>query len=173
MLADTTSSLLEINGTFFAEVIVFLVMLLLLGKYVYPSIIKAATERQNQVEAALKAAEEAKADVAKSLDEAKKELASAKDGAREITERAKREAATDADETRKKAQAEAQAQLVLAREEIAAERDKAMQQLRAEVGNLVVSAAGQVLGQSIDATAHRKLIDDSLAKVGPEEGSKN
>jgi F-type H+-transporting ATPase subunit b len=173
MLADTTSSLLEINGTFFAEVIVFLVMLAILAKWVYPVIIKVATERQNQVEAALKAAEEAKTDVAKSLEEAKKELASAKDGAREIMERAKREAATDADETRKKSQAEAQAQLVRAREEIAAERDKAMQQLRAEVGNLVVSAAGQVLGQSIDASAHRKLIDDSLAKVGAEEGSKN
>ena len=173
MLADTTSSLLEINGTFFAEVIVFLVMLAILAKWVYPVIIKAATERQNQVEAALKAAEQAKADVAKSLEEAKKELASAKDGAREILDRAKREAASDADETRKKSQAEAQAQLVRAREEIAAERDKAMQQLRAEVGNLVVSAAGQVLGQSIDAGAHRKLIDDSLAKVGAEESSKN
>jgi F-type H+-transporting ATPase subunit b len=173
MLADTTAGLLEINGTFFAEVIVFVVMLLLLGKYVYPSIIKAATERQNQVEAALKAAEDAKVDVAKSLEEAKKELASAKDGAREIIDRAKREAATDADETRKKTQAEAQAQLARAREEIAAERDKAMQQLRAEVGNLVVSAAGRVLGESIDATAHRKLIDDSLAKVAAEEGSKN
>jgi F-type H+-transporting ATPase subunit b len=173
MLADTTSSLLEINGTFFAEVIVFLVMLAILAKWVYPAIIKAATERQNQVEAALKAAEEAKADVAKSLAEAKQELASAKDGAREILDRAKREAATDADETRKKSQAEAQAQLERARDEIAAERDKAMQQLRAEVGNLVVTAAGRVLGQSIDAGAHRKLIDDSLAKVGPEEGSKN
>jgi len=173
MLADTTSSLLEINGTFFAEVIVFLVMLAVLAKWVYPGIIKVATERQNQVEAALKAAEDAKADVAKSLEEAKHELASAKESAREIIERSKREAAVDADETRKKSQAEAQAQLVLAREEIAAERDKAMQQLRAEVGNLVVSAAGRVLGQSIDATAHRKLIDDSLAKVGPEEGSKN
>jgi|SRR5580704_5551586 F-type H+-transporting ATPase subunit b len=173
MLADTTSSLLEINGTFFAEVIVFLVMLALLAKYVYPAIIKAATERQNQVEAALKAAEDAKADVAKSMDEAKSELAAAKESAREIIERSKREAATEADETRKKSQAEAQAQLTRARDEIAAERDKAMQQLRAEVGNLVVTAAGRVLGQSIDATAHRKLIDDSLAKVGPEEGSKN
>lgn len=173
MLADTTSSLLEINGTFFAEVIVFLVMLALLAKYVYPAIIKAATERQNQVEAALKAAEDAKAGVANSLDEAKKELAGAKESAREIIERAKREAATEADETRKKSQAEAQAQLTHASDEIAAERDKAMQQLRAEVGNLVVTAAGRVLGQSIDATAHRKLIDDSLAKVGPEEGNKN
>jgi F-type H+-transporting ATPase subunit b len=173
MLADTSSSLLEINGTFFAEVIVFLVMLAVLAKWVYPAIIKAATERQNQVEAALKAAEEAKADVAKSLEEAKKELASAKDGAREIIDRAKREAATDADETRRKTQAEAQAQLDRAREEIVAERDKAMQQLRAEVGNLVVSAAGRVLGESIDATAHRKLIDDSLAKGAAEEGNRN
>jgi F-type H+-transporting ATPase subunit b len=173
MLADTTSSLLEINGTFFAEVIVFLVMLALMAKFVYPAIIKAATERQDQVEAALKAAEQSKVDVAKSLEEAKKELASAKDGAREILDRAKREAAADADETRKKAQAESQAQLVRAREEIEAERDKAMQQLRAEVGNLVVSAAGKVLGQSIDAGAHRKLIDESLAKVGAEETGKN
>ena len=173
MLADTTSSLLEINGTFVVELLAFVVMVAALGKWVYPGIIKAATERQNQVEEALKAAELAKADVATSLADAKKELASARDSAREILDRAKREAATDADETRKKAQAESQAQLVRAREEIEAERDKAMQQLRAEVGNLVVSAAGRVLGHSIDATAHRQLIDESLAKVGADEVSKN
>jgi F-type H+-transporting ATPase subunit b len=51
------------------------------------------------------------------------------------------------------------------REEIAAERDRALRELRAHVGALVVAAAGRVLGESVDADAHRRLIDSSVAQI--------
>jgi F0F1-type ATP synthase membrane subunit b/b' len=52
-----------------------------------------------------------------------------------------------------------------ARADIAAERDRALRELRTQVGALVVAAAARVLGDAMDAEAHRKLIEHSLQSL--------
>ena len=54
----------------------------------------------------------------------------------------------------------------------ARERDRAIQEIRAEMSTLVIAATQQVLGEVIDADAHRKLIDKALKKVGDSSASK-
>jgi len=171
VLAD--SSLLEINGTFLVEVLAFLLMLAVMAKWVFPPVMAAAEARQNQIEETLKTAERTRDETTTALAEAKQELDAARLQAREVIDRAKRETAIEVDELRRKTQLDAQEQLQRAREEITAERDRVMQDLRREVGALVVAAAGHVLGESIDAAAHQRLIDESLAKVTATEGNHN
>jgi F-type H+-transporting ATPase subunit b len=159
------ASLLEINVTFVVEVIAFVAMLLVLGRWVYPRVIAAAEARQNQIARALEEAERSRRDAAAAVEEIAKEIADARVQARDILDRAHKAAVVEAEELARKGRQDVEAQLARARAEIASERDKAIQEVRAQVGTLVVAAASKVLGQAIDRSAHSRLIEESLAQV--------
>jgi F-type H+-transporting ATPase subunit b len=169
MLAD--SSLLTPNGTFFAELVAFILMILILGRYAYPRIMKAATEREDKIEAGLKAAAESQEALANAHVQVEATLEEARTQARDILNRAHREATGDAAEVLAKARADGEALIERARTEIAGERDRAIQDLRSEVANMVVSASQRVLGSAIDAKSHQRLIDEALQKVGESPGA--
>ena len=147
-------------------------MILILGKYAYPRIIKAATEREDKIEAGLEAAAESEERLSKVQVQVEQTLEEARTQARDILNRAHQEATADTAEVLAKARADAEALIERARTEIAGERDRAIQDLRTEVANLVVAASERVLGAAIDAKAHQRLIDESLQKVGETAGAK-
>jgi F-type H+-transporting ATPase subunit b len=160
------AGLLTPNGTFFAELIAFILMILVLGRWVYPRIIAAATERESKIEAGLRMAQEAEERLAKVQEQVEKTLEEARAQAREILNRSHQGATADAVEVLNKAKADAEALIERARGEIGAERDRAIQDLRAEVATMVVEATQIVLGAAIDAKSHERLIDEALQKVG-------
>jgi F-type H+-transporting ATPase subunit b len=168
MLAD--ASLLEINVTFFVEVIAFVAMLLILRRWVYPRIMAAAEARQNQIARALEEAERSRQDAAAALEDVSREVEDARAQARDLLDRARKAAVVETEELVRKGRKDAEAQLQRARAEITAERDRAIEEIRAQVGTLVVSAAGKVLGQAIDRSAHSRLIEESLAQVNSGNG---
>jgi F-type H+-transporting ATPase subunit b len=164
LMAD--AGLLDVNGTLIAEVVAFILMVLVLAKWVYPPIMRIATEREKKIEAGVRAAEDAQKRLLEVQEQVEKTLDEARSQARDIVGRAHREATVEAEEVRVKGRAEGEALVERARTEIAAERDRAGQELRTEVGNLVVDAASRVIGETIDRTAHQRLIDEALAQVG-------
>ncbi len=166
------AGLLTPNGTFFAELIAFILMILVLGRWVYPRIIKAATEREGKIEAGLRAAQEAEERLSKVQAQVDKTLEEARAQARDILSRSHGEATAEATEVIAKARTDAEALIERARGEIGGERDRAIQDLRAEVSSLVVAATQRLLGETIDAKAHQRLIDNALTKVGDNPASK-
>ena len=109
------AGLLTPNGTFFAELIAFILMILVLGRWVYPRIIAAATERESKIEAGLRAAQEAEERLAKVQEQVEKTLDEARAQAREILNRSHQGATADAAEVLNKAKAEAEALIERAR----------------------------------------------------------
>jgi F-type H+-transporting ATPase subunit b len=143
-----------------------------LGRWVYPRIIKAATEREGKIEAGLRAAQEAEDRLSKVQAQVEKTLEEARAQARDILSRSHGEATAEATEVIAKARTDAEALIERARGEIGGERDRAIQDLRAEVSSLVVAATQRLLGETIDAKAHQRLIDNALTKVGDNPASK-
>ncbi len=172
LVASPDAGLLTPNGTFFAELIAFVLMILILGRWVYPRVIKAATEREDKIEAGLRAAAESEQRLSTVQAQVEKTLEEARAQARDIIGRSHGEATADAAEVLTKAHGDAEALIERARTEIGGERDRAIQDLRAEVSSLVVAATQQLLGQTIDAKAHERLIDEALSKVGDGPASK-
>ena len=164
-LVPADAGLLDLNGTLFAELLAFLLMLYILARYAYPPIIRAAEARQKVIEEGLRAAEEAEKRLRAVQAEVEATLNEARAQAREVIARAHQEAAAEAEEVRQRGRRDAEAQVARAREEIAAERDRALLEVRAQISELVVEAAGRVLGQVIDARAHQRLIEEALAEV--------
>lgn len=165
-LADS-SGLLALNGTLIAELIAFGIMVLILARYAYPPIMRAAEARQKQIEDGVKAAQEAERRLQEVQREVEQTLAEARGQAREMINRAHQEAAAEAEELRNRGRQDAEAQAEKARGDIQAEKDRAVQELRAQVSALVVDAAGKVLGAAIDEKAHARLIEESLRQVSP------
>jgi F-type H+-transporting ATPase subunit b len=172
VIASQPAGLLTPNGTFFAELIAFILMILILGRWVYPRIIKAATEREGKIEAGLRAAQEAEERLSKVQAQVEQTLEEARSQARDILGRSHGEATAEATEVLAKARTDAEALIERARNEIGGERDRAIQDLRSEVSSLVVAATQRLLGETIDAKAHERLIDEALTKVGDNPASK-
>jgi F-type H+-transporting ATPase subunit b len=163
LVAD--AGLLDVNGTLIAEVIAFLLMILILAKWVYPPIMRVATEREQKIEAGVRAAAEAERRLQEVQDQVKETLDEARTHAREIVARAHRDAVIEAQDVLAKAKRDAEAIIEKARLDIGAERDRALQDLRNQVATLVVEATSKVLAESIDAKAHQRLIESALTKV--------
>jgi F-type H+-transporting ATPase subunit b len=159
------AGLLTVNGTLIAEIIVFLVMLGIMAKWVYPPVMRLAEQREKTIEAALRQAQEAETRLTEVRGEVERMLEDARAQAREVLARAHRDATAEAEEVRTKARRDAEAFLARAQNDIIAERDRALRELRSQIGTLVVAAAGKVIGDAIDAKAHEKLIERSLEAV--------
>jgi len=170
--ASQPAGLLTPNGTFVAELIAFILMILILGKYAYPRIIAAATDREKKIEAGLRAAQESEERLARVQEQVEKTLEEARAQAREILNRSHGEATTEAKEVIAKARSDAEALIERARTEIAGERDRAIQDLRNEVASLVVASTQRLLGDTLDAKAQRRLIDQALTKVADNPSPK-
>lgn len=169
-LAETQAGLLDLSLSFVVEVIVFVLMIAVLARYAYPWIIRAAEERQRAVAAELEAAEKARQDAEGRLKQAQAQLDEARGNAQEIIAGANRSAEQLRQELKQRAEEDAKRQIERARQEIDAERQKALDSVRQEVATLVVEATGRVVGETLDAQKHRKLIDRAIDEVGAGRG---
>jgi F-type H+-transporting ATPase subunit b len=165
-----TAGVIDINGTVIVELITFLVMMAILARYVYPQVVRLAEARQRQVVDQLKEAEKARAEAEARLKEAEAHLTEARRTAQAVIDAANKSAEQLRQERKQKAEEEARRLIESARKEIEAERLKAIQSVRSEVAGLVVSATEKVIGETLDMTKHKQLIEKAIAEVASGDG---
>jgi F-type H+-transporting ATPase subunit b len=160
-----TAGLLDLSLSFLAEVIAFIVMIAILARWVYPRIMTAAEARQRQVAEELAAAQRAREEAEQRLKDADAKLQEARAQASEVIEGANRLAEQLRADGRARAEEEAKRISENARRDIEAEREKALDSVRAQVADLVVAAAERVVGESLDLTRQRQLIERAIQEV--------
>ena len=164
--------LLDLTASFWVEVVAFVLMILILGRWVYPRVMQAAEARQRQVSEQLAAAERSREEAEQRLRDAEGQLQKARGQASEILEGANRSGEQLRADLRARADEEARRITENARREIDAERQKAVDSVRAEVADLVVAATEKVVGQSLDGRQHRQLIDKAITEVSSSGGGR-
>ena len=165
------AGLLDLSLSFLVEVIAFIAMILILGRWVYPRVMEAAEGRQRQIGEQLAAAERARLEAEQRLQDAGARLREARTQAAEIVENGNRSGEQLRAELRARAQEDTRRIVENAQRDIEAERQKAIDSVRGEVADLVVEATEKVVGQTLDDKRHRALIEQAIAQVG--EGSRN
>ena len=140
----------------------FLVIVAVLGKYVYPSLIKALDAKKDELEAAVRMERDAKAALDKAEAKAGDVISEARSSAEEIISAAKADASAQIEAARVKAAAQAERQLVESREELARDVNAARQTLKADTAKLVASATETILGEKLNTESDRALIGRSL-----------
>jgi len=157
-LTTLASNFLLPNATFIIEVIAFVIILLLLGKFVIPPINKAMTARQDAIRQQFADLDEAKAEADSAKDEFEAQIADARKEAARIREEAREQGASIIAEMRQQAQAEADRIVEHGKSQIEAERQQAVASLRAEVGSLATGLAGRIVGESLDDDARQSRV---------------
>jgi len=133
-------------------------------KYIWPPILNAIEERQQQIEEGLAAA-----------DKSQEKLVEAQSRADEIVNEARQQATGILDQAHARANEivadgkdagvkERERQLSAAKAEIEQEANKAREELRGQVSAIAISSAEKILNREIDGKAH----DDILGKLAQE-----
>ena len=161
----TASIFLLPNGTFFIELAVSIILILLIYKYVLPPINKAIEERQEKIRSSLEAADQARADAEAADDQRRAVLDEARHQAREIVATANRTA------EQVRIDAEARGQSVYDRKvgdadvEIGLARQRAVEEAASRMGEIVMEVVERVIGRELNADAHRDLIEEAVAAL--------
>ncbi|HKW73333.1 MAG TPA: F0F1 ATP synthase subunit B [Candidatus Dormibacteraeota bacterium] len=172
LVTEGTSGVIDINGTVVVELLTFLLMLVILARWVYPEIVKVAEGRQRAIAQQLHDAEQARAEAQARLQEAQDKLEDARKTAQQVIDAASKSAEQLRQELRQKAEDDAKRIGEAARKEIEAEREKTLQAVRAEVAGMVVIATEKVIGESLDDPRHRQLIERAIEEVSGGDGSR-
>lgn len=144
------------------QVIAFLILVLLLGKYVFPVFIKIVDKRQAAIEQSNKAAMDASKHAEKAQEEIAAMLKKARVEATSIVGTAKDEANDLLARAESKSKAQAQAIVSAAKADIQKEVVAAKKALHNETIDLVAAATEKVASTKINAQADEALIKDAL-----------
>lgn len=157
--------LLPATNELIAGIIAFAIVFFFIWRYAVPAINRALEQRQAAISGQIQDAEKAKAEAESLLADYKAHLAEARAEANRIVEEARSDAEQVRADTLAKAEEEAAQIRAKAREDASSEKDRALSEARAEVGDISVDLAGKIVGESLDANAHRELIDRYLADL--------
>lgn len=146
------------------QLINFAFLFILLKAFVYKPILKMLDERRERIREGLNAAERGREQAVEAERQAQEQIEAARREGQTIIQNAQQIAQRLQEEGRQQANQQAEALLERARSEIQLERDTAIAELRREFADLTISAAEKVIGQSLDRSAHQRLIEQALAE---------
>ncbi|GAA5082573.1 F0F1 ATP synthase subunit B [Lysobacter panacisoli] len=156
---------MNLNMTFFGQMITFALLIWFTMKFIWPPLNKAIEERQQKIAEGLAAAEQSQKNLAQAQQSVDAELRAARTKANEIIEQAHHRANQIVDQAKNDAVAEANRQKAAAEAEIAAASNRAREDLRKHVSTLAVTGAEKLLKREIDANAHKALLDELAAQL--------
>lgn len=148
-----------------AQLIGFAILLGAMRVIAYKPVLRMMDQRSERIREGLEAAERMKEEAAQADVAVQKRLEEARQEGQGLISQTQQIANRMQEEARQQAQAEGESLLARARNEIALERDEAIAQIRAEFADLTIAAAEKVIGQSLDKTAHERLIEEVLSQA--------
>jgi F-type H+-transporting ATPase subunit b len=153
-------------GEFIPMLIAFLLVVVVLGKFGWPMIIKMLDSRAATIENSLKTAEETKLESESILAEYKVKLAEAHKEAAAIIEEARKQGESARAEIIVRANNEAAAIIDHAHTAVEAERKSVEAQLRTQTADIAVAIAGKIISEKLTAQQNAGLIDNFFAEIG-------
>ncbi len=154
---------MNINLTIIGQSITFLFFVWFCYKYVWAAIRNAMEEREKQIADGLEAADRAGRDLELAQKKATEQLHEAKQEAAAIIDAANKRANQIVEEAKEAAREEGERLKAAAQAEIEQEVNRAKEQLRGQVAGLALQGAEQVLEASVDAEAHKGLVEKLAA----------
>jgi F-type H+-transporting ATPase subunit b len=154
---------LGINApTLIAQIVAFIILLLVMYFFAYKPVLKMLDERSRKIKDSMEEVQKVKDQAAQTEEEFKKKIEAASKEGQEVIARAMRTGEDARQRAQLEAKQEAQGLVEKARVEIERERNETIGELRQEFADLTIVAAEKVIGKSLDKEAHREIIDNVL-----------
>ena len=155
---------MDINLTLIGQTIAMIVFVWFCMKFIWPPILNAIEERQEQIAEGLAAAEKGQDKLVQAQAEAEEIVADARKQATSILDQAHARANEIMAEGKSDGVKERERQLTAAKAEIEQEINKAREELRGQVSAIAIASAEKILRREIDDKAH----EDILGKLAQE-----
>lgn len=142
-----------------AQVINFLILLLLLRKFLYGPIVNMLSNRKEKIEQGLKDSEEARKRLEQASEESKKLLSKASGESEKIVASAKKEIGEETQKKIQEAQDKATEIIELSRKQALAEQEKIVEKAKKEITDLALLISEKVMESEVDKSSVQKAID--------------
>lgn len=156
---------MNLNATLFAQFLVFFVLALFTMKFIWPPLMKALDERAEKISDGLLAAERGKEEMAAAEKRVQIELSSAREEGQKRVGEAEKYAQKLAEDIKQNAMAEAARIIEQAKADASQQVTQAREGLRAEVADLAVKGAEQILKREVNAQAHADLLKQLASEL--------
>lgn len=159
----STPDILEPQPTLaFWTLIVFIGLLLVLGRFAWKPILEALHQRESHLEHVLLDAEKARNESEQLLVEHRRLMAQAAEQVQSLLADARRDAHATTEEILRKAQEESEATKKRAEHDIETARDQALDEIWTKAADLAVNVATKVLGRDLSEEDHRRLVTSAI-----------
>jgi F-type H+-transporting ATPase subunit b len=142
--------------------IVFIVLLVLLGKFAWKPILKVLDEREKKIRKALEDAEAARLALEEAARKQNQIIGRAEEEAITLIQRARESAANFAMDLKNKAIHDSEKLIEQAKRAIDGEKQKALAELRTEAAEIAIAATSKLLKANLDDERNRKLVKEFI-----------
>ena len=153
-------------GEFIFALVNFVILVLLLKKFLFKPVIKMLDERKAAIDEALNAADQARLEVASTEEKIREQIATARSEADAIVADAKQRGEAIRVEIIETAKNEAKAITEAASAQIEEEKKQAIVDLKNQIADMVVLATEKVLADGLTAEQEHNLMTKYIQEVG-------
>jgi F-type H+-transporting ATPase subunit b len=146
--------------------VIFVLVVVVLGKFAWKPILKALQDRESFIHDALAAAKRDREQAEARLKEYTDRLVGARTEATAIVDEARRDAEVVKRKILEEAHDEQRKELDRAKREIALAKETAVKELYTLSAKLTTEVASRVLRREVNAADHERLIKDAIAELG-------
>ena len=155
--------MIEINATILAQIINFLILVIILRAVAYKPVARLLQQRTDKIKGDIdKAAADRKA-AEQTLADYKAQLSDAHKKAQEIVDKATLTARQEHDNAVAETRREIERMKATAQAEIENERNRAFDEMKSQIVSLSLMAAGKVVAKNVDTKENDKLVNDFIA----------
>ena len=144
----------------------FLILVAVLGKFLYKPFVNALKDRKLTIKAALENAEMTNRKADEKMASYEKRIAKVESEGKEIIRAARLRAENQANAIIGEANEKADELLEQARQEIEREKEKALADVREQIGTLAIMAAERIMEKEIEVNGQDQIIDKVIEEAG-------
>ena len=144
---------------------IFLLLLLVLGKYAWRPVIAQLRDREDRIGQSVSQAEKRQKQAADLLAEYQAQMQGAREQAERLLASSRGEAAEHRDALLAQGRRQAEHALTYAKREIAMARDEAMQDMRETTARMAIELAGQILRRELTPDDQDRLLRDAMDDI--------
>ena len=155
--------MIEINATIIAQVINFLLLVILLRAVAYKPVARLLQQRSDKIRGDLDKAEADRKAAEQTLEQYKTQLNDAHKKAQAIVDKANLTARQEHDAAVEETRREIERMKQAAQSEIENERNRAFDEMKSQIVSLSLAAAGKVVSKNIDTKENDKLVNEFIS----------
>ncbi|MGQ0641820.1 MAG: F0F1 ATP synthase subunit B, partial [Gemmatimonadaceae bacterium] len=153
------------GGLMFWTLLIFIALILLLGKFAYKPLLAAVEAREQSLQRALDEARRDREEAAKLLEEHQRQLDAARGEAQRFIAEGRITAEKMKAEMLEATRLQQQELLERAKRDIEQEKVRAIAELRREAVDLAIAGASKVIEKNLDSGANRQLVESFLGSI--------